>query len=141
MAQVQHERARTSGRAEFQVEGGLVGIDIVGGGVQLGFFDPPAPLRPLISWPGPAANEPFDPELAVGLTTHLATVLADARTTEALPWRDNQSRQEAQGIDHALGAELESITERCSSAEPAGARESAGWPKPRPQRSTGPAAT
>jgi xylulokinase len=146
MAQAQREREpRAAAGAGLPEEGGLVGIDVGGGGVRVGFFDPPNSLRYLISRPEPTANEGFDPELtwltvasaireltsrevrvrAVGLTAHLATVLVgrDGRpTTEALLWRDNQAWQEAQDIQDALGAELESVTGRRSSAESSAAR-------------------
>jgi xylulokinase len=146
MAEAQREcEPRTSAGAGLPEEGGLVGIDIGGGGVRVGYFAPPDSLRHLISWPELTAIESFDPEAtwltvasaireltsrglrirAIGLTAHLATVLADRDgrpTTEALLWRDTQAQQEAQEIHDALGAGLESITGRRSSAESPAAR-------------------
>jgi len=126
-------------------EGGLLAVDVGGGGIRVGFYDPPGSLRYLISEPEPGAGDQFDPERtwlavaaaireltsreilvrAVGVTAHLATVLADADgcpTTRALLWRDNRAWREAQELQAALGGELESVTGRRASAEFAAAR-------------------
>ncbi len=125
--------------------GGLLGVDVGGSGIRVGFFDPPSLLRLLISRPDPGAGEQFDPDLtwravasaireltgrglpvrAVGLTTHLATVLAgpDGRpTAPAMLWRDNRAWREAAELRARLGPALEFVTGRPTSAEYAAAR-------------------
>jgi xylulokinase len=125
--------------------GGLLGVDVGGSGIRVGFFDPPALLRHLISKPDPGRGEQFDPDLtwlevasaireltasglrvrAVGLTAHLATVLTDADgwpTARAMLWRDNRAWREAEEIGAALGPKLEFVTGRPPAAESAAAR-------------------
>ena len=125
--------------------GGLLGVDVGGSGIRVGFFDPPALLRHLISKPDPGQGEQFDPDLtwlevasaireltagglrvrAVGLTAHLATVLTDADgwpTAHAMLWQDNRAWREAVELGAALGPELEFVTGRPPAAESAAAR-------------------
>jgi hypothetical protein len=62
---------------------------------------------------------------AVGVTTHLATVLTDADgwpTAHAMLWRDNRAWREAEELGTALGPELEHVTGRPPAAESAAAR-------------------
>ena len=125
--------------------GGLLGVDVGGSGIRVGFFDPPAVLRHLISKPDPGHGEQFDPDLtwlevasaireltagglpvrAVGLTAHLATVLTDAAgspTAHVMLWRDNRAWREAEELGAVLGPELEFVTGRPPAAESAAAR-------------------
>ncbi len=128
-----------------EAAGGLLGVDVGGSGIRVGFFDPPASLRRLVSKPDPGQGEQFDPDLtwlevasaireltaqdlrvrAVGLTAHLATVLADADgwpTARAMLWRDNRAWREAEELGAALGPALEFVTGRPPAAESAAAR-------------------
>jgi len=126
-------------------EGGLLGVDVGGSGIRVGFFDPPTFLRHLVSQPDLGLGEQFDPDLtwlavasaireltadglrvrAVGLTAHLATVLTDADgcpAAQAMLWRDNRAWREAEELGAALGPELEYVTGRPPAAESAAAR-------------------
>ena len=124
---------------------GLLGVDVGGTGIRVGFFDPPSSLCRLVSKPDPGQGEQFDPDLtwlevaaairevtadgrpvqAVGLTAHLATVLTDADgwpVGRAMLWRDNRAWREAEELGTALGPELEFVTGRPPAAESAAAR-------------------
>ena len=136
---------RMTESASAEAAGGLLGVDVGGGGIRVGFFDPPASLRHLVRRPDPGQGEQFDPDLtwlevasaireltardlrvrAVGLTAHLATVLTDADgwpTAHAMLWRDNRAWREAEELGTALGPELEFVTGRPPAAESAAAR-------------------
>jgi xylulokinase len=125
--------------------GGLLGVDVGGSGIRLGFFDPPGVLRLLITRPDPARGEQFDPDLtwlavasaireltagglrvaAVGLTAHVATVLTGPEgraAADAMLWRDNRAWREAQELSAAFGPSLQFMTGRPVSAESAAAR-------------------
>ena len=131
--------------AGLRAPGGLLGVDVGGSGIRVGYFDPPALLRLLIARPDPAPGDRFDPDLtwlavasaireltdgglrvaAVGLTAHLATVLtrADGRpAAHAMLWRDNRAWREAQELAAALGPSLQFMTGRPVSPESAAAR-------------------
>jgi xylulokinase len=128
-----------------EATGGLLGVDVGGTGVRVGFFDPQSSLGRLVSKPDPDQGEQFDPDLtwlevaaairevtadgqpvtAVGLTAHLATVLTDADgwpVGRAMLWRDNRAWREAEELGTALGSELEFVTGRPPAAESAAAR-------------------
>jgi xylulokinase len=128
-----------------EATGGLLGVDVGGTGIRVGFFDPPSSLCRLVSKPDPGQGEQFDPDLtwlevaaairevtadgrpvqAVGLTAHLATVLTDADgwpVGRAMLWRDNRAWREAEELGTALGPELELVTGRPPAAESAAAR-------------------
>jgi xylulokinase len=123
----------------------LIGVDVGGSGIRAGVIGPSGALDLLISRPDPGGTDQFNPELtwqavasalreltasgarvrAVGLTAHLATVLAgpDGRpSAQGMLWRDNRAWQEAQEIDALLGPELASVTGRLASSESAAAR-------------------
>jgi xylulokinase len=125
--------------------GGLLGVDVGGSGIRVGFFDPPVFLRELVHRPDPSRGEQFDPDqtwravasaireltalglrvAAVGVTAHLATVLvgADNRpTTQAMLWRDNRAWREADQLSAVLGSSLIHVTGRRASPEFAAAR-------------------
>jgi xylulokinase len=125
--------------------GGLLGVDVGGSGIRVGFLDLSGSLLYLVSRPDPGGGEQFNPDLtwlavasaireltvrglqvrAVGLTAHLATVLTDADGRPAVPamlWRDNRAWREAEELLAALGPELESVTGRPPSPESSAAR-------------------
>jgi xylulokinase len=125
--------------------GGLLGVDVGGSGIRVGFFDPPALLRQFVHRPDPSRGERFDPDqtwqavasaireltglglrvAAVGVTAHLATVLvgADGRpATQAMLWRDNRAWREAEQLSAMLGPALIRVTGRPASPEFAAAR-------------------
>jgi len=125
--------------------GGLLGVDVGGSGIRVGFFDPPSLLRHLVHRPDPGRGEQFDPEqtwqavasaireltapglrvAAVGVTAHLATVLVGADGRPAMPamlWRDNRAWREAEWLSAALGPTLVRVTGRRASPEFAAAR-------------------
>ena len=124
---------------------GLLGVDVGGSGIRAGVIGPSGALRSLISRPDPGGGDQFNPELtwqavasaireltaagarvrAVGLTAHLATVLAgpDGRpSAQGMLWRDNRAWREAQELDALLGPELKYVTGRPASPEFAAAR-------------------
>jgi xylulokinase len=127
------------------VPDGLLGVDVGGSGIRVAMIGPSGALRSLITRRDPGGGEQFNPDLtwqgvasaireltasgarvrAVGLTAHLATVLAgpDGRpSARAMLWRDNRAWREAQELNALLGAELESVTGRPGSSESAAAR-------------------
>ena len=127
------------------VPDGVLGVDVGGSGIRAGVIGPTGALCPLVSRPDPGGADQFNPELtwqavasairelttsgervrAVGLTTHLATVLTgpdDRPSAPGMLWRDNRAWREAQELDALLGAELESVTGRPASSESAAAR-------------------
>jgi xylulokinase len=123
----------------------LLGVDVGGGGIRAGLYSQKGALLDLVTRHDGVDGAQFDADViwravasairelirpgvavrAVGVTTHLATVLtrADGRpAANAMLWRDSTAWREAVELDTELGPMLAQITGRPPSAESAAAR-------------------